>query len=331
MKIIENTTEFHIADDTAVAIGKFDGFHRGHQKLLSRLKEQKEKGLAAVVFTFAPSPAAFFSKEPVRDLTTTAEKRRIFAEAGVDYLIEYPFHQETADMEPEVYIQEVLADRIHAKCIVAGEDVSFGRQGMGDCGLLEEKAKDYGYEVLLIDKVMHHGREVSSSYVREEVKKGNMELVRELLGAPYYISGEIVHGMGLGKTMGMPTANLLAHGQKLLPPRGVYYSYVRFQEGRHCGTSYPSITNIGVKPTMKQHPVMGAESYLYDFHADVYGEQAEVFLLHYKRPEMRFHDVEGLKAQMAADIAAGREYHSSRQCCFIGANSGREMHPENGF
>ena len=107
MKIINNTTEFYIEEETAVAIGKFDGFHRGHQKLLKIIQEQKEKGLATVVFTFVPSPTAFFSKEVLRDLTTVEEKRRIFETAGVDYLIEYPFYQETADMEPETYIKEV--------------------------------------------------------------------------------------------------------------------------------------------------------------------------------------------------------------------------------
>ena len=108
MKIIEKTTEFELTEDTAVAIGKFDGFHMGHQKLLHMVTEQKAKGLAAAVFTFVPSPAAFFSKEAQQELTTIQEKRNIFEEAGVDYLIEYPFYQEIADMDPETYIRKVL-------------------------------------------------------------------------------------------------------------------------------------------------------------------------------------------------------------------------------
>lgn len=304
MKIIKNTTEFYMEEQTAVAIGKFDGFHCGHQKLLSRLQEQKEKGLATVVFTFVPSPAAFFRKEPIKDLTTIEEKRNIFEKAGIDYLIEYPFYQEIADMEPETYIKEVLVERIHARCIVAGEDVSFGKRGLGNAQLLEAKAKDYGYDVIMIEKVRYAGREVSSTFVREEVAKGNMELVHELLGIPYHVGGEIVHGRKLGRTLGMPTINQLPRQEKLLPPKGVYYSYVRYKDRR-----LPSITNIGVKPTVADTMVMGVETYIYDFDEDVYGEELEVYLLDFKRPEMRFDSVDALMRQMSEDIAEGREYH----------------------
>lgn len=304
MKIIQNTTEFHIAEAAAVAIGKFDGFHRGHRRLLDQLKRQREKGLAAVVFTFVPSPAAFFSGEPVRELTTSAEKRRIFAEAGVDYLIEYPFYRETADMDPEIYIREVLVERINARCIVAGDDVSYGRRGAGDYKLLQEKAGVYGYEVILIDKVLHEGREISSTYVREAVKRGDMELAASLLGVPYHISGEIIHGQRFGRTIGMPTVNLQPPREKLLPPNGVYYSYVRL-----AGKEYPSITNIGTKPTVDNRAAMGVETYIYDFDREVYGEELEVFLLRHTRPEMRFESVEALRAQLAVDIARGKDYH----------------------
>ncbi len=304
MKIIKNTTEFYIEEETAVAIGKFDGFHCGHQELLRRMQEQKKKGLATVVFTFVPSPAAFFSKEPVRDLTTTAEKRSIFEKAGIDYLIEYPFYQEIADMEPENYIKEVLVDRIHAKCIVAGTDVSYGKRGAGDYQLLEKLAEEYGYEVVIIDKVQYDGREVSSTFVREEVAKGNMELVHELLGIPYHVGGEIVHGRKLGRTLGMPTVNQIPPEEKLLPPRGVYYSYVMYGDRR-----LPSITNIGVKPTVTDTVVMGVETYIYDFDEDVYGEELDVYLLYFKRPEMRFGSVDELMHQMSEDIAEGRKYH----------------------
>ncbi len=304
MKVIQNTTEFHIAEAAAVAIGKFDGFHRGHRRLLEQLGQQREKGLATVVFTFVPSPAAFFSGELVRELTTGAEKRRIFAEAGVDYLIEYPFYREIADMEPETYIRRVLVERINARCIVAGDDVSYGRRGAGDYKLLQEKAGVYGYEVILIDKVLYEGREISSTYVREAVKQGDMELAAALLGAPYHIGGKIVHGQQFGRTIGMPTVNLIPPREKLLPPGGVYYSYVRL-----AGRIYPSITNIGVKPTVEDNAAMGVETYIYNFDEEVYGEALEVFLLRHTRPEMRFESVEALRAQLALDIADGKDYH----------------------
>ncbi len=216
-------------------------------------------------------------------------------------------------MEPETFIREVLVNRIRAKCVVAGEDVSYGRQGAGDYQLLRRLAPEYGYDVILIDKVLYEGREVSSTYVREQVGKGSMELAAALLGSPYQVSGEIIHGRKLGRTIGMPTVNLLPPQDKLLPPRGVYYSHV-YLHSRTGGMPYDgkrlaAITNIGTKPTVDQRSVMGVETYIYDFDSDVYGDEMEVCLLKYKRPEMRFDGVDALKAQMAADIADGRRYH----------------------
>ncbi|MBD5470664.1 MAG: bifunctional riboflavin kinase/FAD synthetase [Lachnospiraceae bacterium] len=313
MKIIENTTKFHIEEPTAVVIGKFDGFHLGHQKLLQQLDIQKSRGLKSVVFTFVPSPAAFFSGAPIQELSTVAEKRRIFAQAGVDYLVEFPFAQEVADMEPEVFIEEVLVGMLHAKCVVAGDDVSYGRHGAGDYALLEKMAKKTEYHVVIIDKVLYNQNEVSSTFVRKAVKEGDMELVSVLLGVPYHVGGEIIHGKKLGRTLGMPTVNLLPPREKLLPPKGVYYSYVYLHSEKDSRSYHdirlPSITNIGTKPTVNDQNRMGVETYIYDFNADVYGEYMDVYLLAYKRPEMRFEGVDNLKAQMQADIAAGRQYH----------------------
>lgn len=304
MKIIQNTTEFDIEGKAAVAIGKFDGFHRGHQKLLNIICEQKQKGLVTVVFTFVPSPASFFSKEVLQELTTVREKRKIFENAGIDYLIEYPFNQEIADMEPTTYIEEVLVNRIHAACIVAGEDISYGKRGLGRAELLQQEAARHGYEVIIIDKVQYMGQEVSSTFVRREVQAGNMEVVHELLGTPYHVGGKIRHGRKLGRTIGMPTVNQIPPEEKLLPPKGVYYSYVVYENKK-----YPSITNIGTKPTVDDKEVMGVETYMYDFAGDLYGEELEVYLLKYKRPEMRFDSVEALKEQMHADMQAGKKYH----------------------
>lgn len=302
MIIISNTTDFEIPYDTAVIIGKFDGYHRGHQKLIENAMK-KTPELKVAVFTFSPSPAAFFSKAVVQELSTVEEKRSLFESAGVDYLIEYPFCQEIADMDPEEYIRRVLVSQMHAKCIVAGEDVSFGKKGLGDYRLLQEKATIYDYDVILVDKVLYHDREVSSTYVREAVREGDMETASALLGNDYCVTGKIVHGRKLGRTIGMPTVNLTPSKEKLLPPNGVYYSYTIFN-----GKKYQSITNIGTKPTVNEEKVMGVETYIYDFSGDIYGEQIEVALLKWKRPEMKFADVDALKAQMQEDLHSGMDF-----------------------
>ena len=301
MKII-TTADFQIEEPTVVAIGKFDGFHLGHQKLLKTLMEQKEKGLASVVFTFIPSPAAFFSKKVLPELSTIEEKRSIFEQAGVDYLIECPFNQIVADTDPQAFIEQVLHKQIGAKCVVAGEDVSYGKMGRGDYKLLQDKASVYDYEVILIEKVLFHDREISSTFVREAVKDGDLKLVQTLLGQPYTVSGEIVHGRKLGRTIGMPTVNLIPPQEKLLPPKGVYYSRTLLD-----GKTYRSITNIGTKPTVDGQK-MGVETYIYDFNQDVYGKYAVVELLEFKRPEMKFASVEQLKLQMQSDILSGKTY-----------------------
>lgn len=304
MKIFSNTTEFEIAEETVVVIGKFDGFHRGHQALLEKALSWKEKGKKTAVFTFVPSPAAFFSKEPVKELTTVEEKRQIFAQAGIDYLVEFPFNQEIADMDPDIYIRDVLVKKMNAKVVVAGTDVTFGKKGSGDYKLLCEKATCYHYQVELIEKILYKGREISSTYVREEVRNGNMELVTSLLGTPFHVSGKIVYGKQLGRTIGMPTVNMVPAMDKLLPPNGVYYSYVMYENKR-----YPAITNIGVKPTVQDTLAMGVETYLYGFSGNLYGEELEVFLLKYKRPEMHFPDFQHLKEQMQQDMREGMVYH----------------------
>ena len=150
---------------------------------------------------------------------------------------------------------------------------------------------------------MYNGREISSSYVREEIQKGQMELAAKLLGAPYVVSGRVMHGKRLGRTLGMPTINLLPEKDKLLPPNGVYLSRLNFG-----GVSFPGITNIGCRPTVSDSGQMSVETYLYDFDSEIYGEYVEVSLYSFRRPERKFSDVKELKQNMAHDIEEGRRY-----------------------
>lgn len=300
MHIIENTTEFQLDRPGAVAIGKFDGIHLGHQKLIQKIIEQKAKGYLATVFTFDTSAAAFFGGEE-KELTTREEKRIVFEKMGVDVLIEFPLNRETAATEPVEFVQRYLVSQMQAAYICAGTDLSFGRRGAGNYELLQQYADSYGYQVELIDKVRMDGEEVSSTRVREAVRTGQMEAAARMLGTPYSVSGTVEHGRRLGRTLGMPTANLLPEQDKLLPPNGVYYSKVLMG-----GRIYRSITNIGCKPTVSENHIMGVETYLYDFAGDIYGKDITVQLLAFRRPEMKFDGVVSLKGQMQKDIAAGQ-------------------------
>ena len=300
MHIIENTTEFQLDRPGAIAIGKFDGIHLGHQRLIQKIIEQKAKGYLATVFTFDTSAAAFFGGEE-KELTTRAEKRIVFEKMGVDVLIEFPLNKETAATEPVEFVQRYLVSQMQAAYICAGTDLSFGRRGAGNYELLQQYADSYGYQVELIDKVRIDGEEVSSTRVREAVRAGQMEAAARMLGTPYSVSGSVEHGRRLGRTIGMPTANLLPEQDKLLPPNGVYYSKVLMGD-----RIYRSITNIGCKPTVSENHIMGVETYLYDFTGDIYGKDITVQLLAFRRPEMKFDGVDSLKAQMQKDIAAGQ-------------------------
>ena len=300
MLLIEGTTDFQLDGRSAVAIGKFDGIHRGHQELLKKIKET---GLQTVIFTFDPPPNVLFGQTEVRGLTTREEKRRIFDKQGIDVLIEYPLNERTAATDPEDFIEDILVKRLKTAYIAAGTDLSFGSRGRGNSALLEKWADTYGYKVEIIDKILDEGEEITSTRIREEVKQGHMQTVTRLIGFPYSITGIVEHGKRIGRTIGIPTVNLLPPDDKLLPPHGVYYSYVSYG-GKH----YRSISNVGVKPTVGDKNVQGVESYLYDFDEEIYGKKLTVNLLEFRRPEEKFPSVEVLKAKMQEDVEAGAKY-----------------------
>ena len=184
MQIIRETTEFVLPRKSVVAIGKFDGLHLGHQKLFAKVLEEKEKGLLAAVFTFDPPPEAFFSGKAAKGLMSKEEKRSAFERMGIDALIEFPMNEETAATEPEYFIKDYLAHKLQAAVITAGTDISFGNKGAGDAKLLKELAHTYGYRVEMIDKVTIAGERVSSTMIRETVRKGDMEKAQLFHPAP---------------------------------------------------------------------------------------------------------------------------------------------------
>lgn len=301
MKIITRLDELNIEDKTALAMGKFDGIHLGHKKLLNMILDQRQDGLKATVFTFEPSPEEFFVGHTVRQLFTREEKRRAFEKMGVDILVEFPLTADTAATPPEDFVRTILSEDLNAGYIAAGTDVSFGDKGRGDQYLLRNMSKELGFELHLIDKVMLDGQEVSSTRVRNVVADGDMPMAKRLLGDDYSVSGIVEHGAHLGTTIGVPTVNILPPDNKLLPPFGVYKSVVMVD-----GKIFKGMTNIGRKPTVSDSGRVGVETYIYDFDEDVYGKYIEVRLLEFMRPEMKFEGVEQLKAQIHSDIEEAR-------------------------
>ncbi|MCI8788569.1 MAG: riboflavin biosynthesis protein RibF [Lachnospiraceae bacterium] len=301
MEIIAGTTQIQLGRETAAAIGKFDGVHIGHRRLLEEILSRKKDGLAACVFTFDPPPAVFFGCPDGKELTTKEEKRLLFQRMGVDVLIEFPLNDRTAATPPEEFAREILAGQMQVRFLAAGTDLSFGAKGAGDAALLRKLGPGLGFAVETIGKVCLEGREVSSTLVRAQVESGDMESAERLLGMPYLVAGQVVPGKQLGRTLGFPTVNILPRDEKLLPPKGVYLSRVR-----HKDKVYRAISNVGNKPTVTRESVIGVESYLYDFAGDLYGEQIEVYLCAFRRPERRFQSVEALREQLKEDIAAGK-------------------------
>lgn len=296
-------TELKVDTKTAVALGKFDGMHKGHQDLIREMRALRQEEVRSVVFTFGVSPYALLKGAKKFLLMTNKEKEEYCREAGVDLLVEYPFTDEVCHMSPEDFIRRVLVEELHVRYVIVGRDFCFGYQRRGNVALLKEYEKTYGYETRVLEKRTDEtGREISSTYVREELLKGAMEKVADLLGRPYEASGPVIHGRQLGRTFGIPTINLAPEEDKLLPPKGVYVSRVRL-DGRVFG----GVTNIGVKPTVSDEGRIGLETFLFDFEGEIYGEMARVELLSFIRPEKKFASLAELEAEIRRNSQTARE------------------------
>ncbi len=286
---------------TAVAIGKFDGVHLGHKRLIDEIISFRDRGFRSLVFTFESPVGDFFTGQMSRSLTPNKEKIRLLEEAGVDYLYMMPVNRDTVSCDPGSFVRDILVSRLKAGVIAAGSDLSFGDKGEGDMALVRRMSEggsgNLPYDVSEIEKVRYGGEVISSSLIRDAVCNGNMEKACDMLGRPYAIEEEVVHGNHLGKTIGIPTANQIPPEDKLLPPYGVYASTVEVGNETFSG-----ITNIGVKPTVNNDESVTSETHIFGLGRDIYGESIRVGLRRFIRKEMRFSDLDALKKQMELDI-----------------------------
>lgn len=304
MEFIRKTLDFQVEEPTAVTLGKFDGLHRGHDLLMQTVLEySKNYALASVAFTFDIPPRNKVEEIVANVLTTNDEKEYIFEKRGIDYLIECPFTTEVMSMEPKAFIAWVTK-ALHMKYVVVGDDFRFGYKRSGDYHTLQEYEEEYGYKTIVIDKLKDSNRDISSTYVREKIADGNIRKANELLGYKYFIKSEILHGRKLGRTIGVPTINMILPPHKLLPPNGVYVTEVLVD-----GKTYMGVTNIGCKPTVSNEQVIGVETYIDDFNQDVYGEKIVVSFIQFIRPEQKFDSIEELREQMQSDIQVSRKIY----------------------
>ncbi len=296
-------------EDTCVTLGKFDGIHRGHELLLEKMSSFPE--LKRVMFTFDLAGSDLLGSGT--ELIFTEAERRRYIEAGgkADILISYPFDSETMNMAAEDFIRDVLAGRLGAKAIVAGTDFRFGKGAKGDVGLLESCSERYGYRLIVCEKVRQDGEEISSTLIRKEIEKSNMERVTLLLGRPYSISGKVLRGKQIGRKMDFPTANLKAPEHKLLPGDGVYVGELEAD-----GRTYSCISNVGTNPTVNDGAEgvgRTVESFCLNEDIDLYDREIEVRLLHFLREERKFESLSALKDQIGRDARAAKEWLNKKR------------------
>lgn len=307
MRCFISEADFQIQEPTVVTIGKFDGRHKGHQKLLGQmLKWKKKYGYKTAVFTFDMAPVTCIQGQPQKVITTNQERRNNMEKMGIDYLVEYPFTKEVAHLDAEDFLTHILLGQMNAKAIVVGTDCGFGYQRAGNADLLRRLSLKLGFGLEVIEKEQDASvhRDISSTYVKEELDQGNIEKANELLGEPYAIHGCVVHGNHLGgPVLGFPTANILPPPEKYLPPFGVYVSKVLVD-----GTYYGGITNIGRKPTVEGESPIGVETFVFGIEDNLYGKNIEVQLLNFERPEQKFESLDQLRQQINRDKEYGLSY-----------------------
>ncbi len=290
-------------EKTAITLGKFDGIHRGHQMLLKKIISQKANGLKSVMFTFSSHPQNLLQHKKTELIYTLEEKRILLEKWGLDVLISYPFNKEVAAMRAYDFVKDVLVGQLDGKMIVVGQNFRFGHKREGDTDLLEKLSKEFDFELVIVDKIEYDGKRVSSSSIKELIAKGDLEYANHLLGNPYTIVGNVLHGRKIGRTIGFPTVNLITDEIKLLPLNGVYVSNTMIND-----KTYKGVTSIGQNPTVGLTKEKRIETYLFDFEGDLYDESIRVQILSRIRPEVKFENIDSLKEEIEKDIIKGKAY-----------------------
>lgn len=292
---------------SAVTIGVFDGVHRGHQEVLAHLKREAQSlGLQTAVITFEPMPGEFLfpDKAPPR-LMTFREKYQALEKLGIDYLLCLRFSDRLRTMSPRAFVEDIFVEGLNARYIAFGDDFRFGENRAGDLLFTEALSAEMGYQVVPTSTFDIQGERVSSTRIRAALARADFELAAELLGKPFKLSGKVLKGKQLGRTIGSPTANIALKRVKS-PLHGVYA--VRVTGGGLSDA--PGVANVGVRPTVNDGTLANLEVHLFDFDDDLYGERLDVEFLSKLRDEKKFESLDALKAAIAVDQQAAREWHA---------------------
>lgn len=299
--ILVSQTKNFMFKDTAVTLGKFDGMHRGHMSLLKSVAEYKKEGYIPTVFTFDTSPYEVVNKKNTEYLLTRFEKHAICEAAGIEILIEYPFDNETMHMEADEFVNDILIKKLGAAKIVVGEDFHFGKDRKGN---VETLGRIFDENCLDIKKKMlYQGNEISSTFIKKCLCDGDVKMTAEMLGRQYGISGVVVEGKKIGRTINFPTINLKINERKILPASGVYISKVVINEKKYTG-----ITNVGSNPTVTDEKNVKVETHILGVDENLYGKDATVYFCEWIRDEKKFDNIDMLRKQIENDVKKAIEY-----------------------
>ncbi len=293
MNYITGIENYHGTKKTAVTIGKFDGLHRGHQKLVDRIRGYASDECDSVLCAF----------DMHRDAIMTNRERREHLDGKIDWLIDCPFTEQLRNMEAEDFIRDILFGKLNAAHVVVGNDFVFGHEKRGSVAMLEKYAAEYGYTVDVVEKERYQDMIISSTYIRDALAQGDVQLAERLLGYPYELTGPVRHGKQLGRTLGFPTMNIEPEAQKILPRYGVYACRVKID-----GKWYNGVGNAGVKPTVTDERRRLFEVYVYEYEGDAYGKEVTAQFCGFERPEVKFGSVEELKEHVMRDMQYGIEF-----------------------
>lgn len=308
MKVFNSLDEIKNIEPTVVALGNFDGVHKGHQEIINRtVRAAEAAGIKSAVFTFSNHTSTILKNvSPVKNILYADEKKAIIEGMGIDYMFNIPFDENILVMSPEAFIEDILVDKFNIREAYCGFNFHFGYKGAGTPEVLMREGLEKGFGIHVQEPYTIDGIVVSSTYIRKLIEEGRMEECTKFMGRMYTIGGEVVIGNKLGRTIGFPTSNLIIDDAMVTPPNGVYTTICTYN-----GVKYPSITNVGVKPTIGTYN-KNVETHIFNFDKELYGKDIRVDFIKRTREEKKFDSVEALSAQIKSDCISAKAYHREK-------------------